>query len=200
MIFGKLHKFLLKSVPRKRVRLTMPKIPTLRGRGLNRAWIYLYALFVLGAPFSHAKVVAAPIMPPPPVVVVDERVVVLEGFLAQYDSPLTPHAETFIEVSDRYGLDWRLLPAIAGTESTFGLRYIRGTYNPFGWGSGRIYLGSWDNGIETVGEALWEKYLLKGKRPLTVEGIGSIYAESPHWPRSVRYWMGKIDAHQLAER
>lgn len=166
----------------------------------RKALIYTYAIFILAAPFSQVSMVHAPILPPRVKVEaeVDLRVGKLKSFLAKYNSPLTPYAGKFIAVADKYSLDWRLLPAIAGTESTFGLHYIPGTYNPFGWGGGKIYLGSWSNGIEAVGKGLWQNYYLKGKRNLTVEQVGDIYAVSPHWPRSVRRWMGRIGSYQLS--
>jgi hypothetical protein len=197
MIFGKIDKFLNSFDPRKRVRFSFGKVKFPR---FKRGWLYLYMLFILFAHFSQIGIAHAPLAPKRAEAKVDNRVNDLKAFLQKYDSPLAPYAKTFISIADKYDFDWRFLPAIAGTESTFGLRYIRGTYNPFGWGSGRIRFSSWDNGIKTVAKALWEKYLLKGKRPLTIEGIGNIYAESSHWPKSVRYWMGKISSNKLANK
>ncbi|OGC56103.1 hypothetical protein A2797_01905 [candidate division WWE3 bacterium RIFCSPHIGHO2_01_FULL_48_15] len=151
---------------------------------------------MITAPFFQVKEAFAPIMPPVPKV--DKRIVHLESFLAGYNSPLAAHADTFVATADQYGLDWRLLPAIAGTESTLGKRYIVGTYNPFGWGSGKIRFASWEHAIETVGQKLYEKYYLSGTRPLTIEQVGDIYAESPRWPRSVRFWIKKIGADQIS--
>jgi hypothetical protein len=197
MVFGKIDKILDVVNPRKRVRFSFGKVKLSQ---LKRGWLYLYMFFILFAPFSRIGVVHAPILPKRVEAKVDTRAQELRAFLEKYNSPLALHAKKFIAVSDKYGFDWRFLPAIAGTESTFGLQYIKGTYNPFGWGSGRIRFTSWEDGIEAVAKVLWEKYLLKGKRPLAVEGIGKIYAESPYWPRSVRYWMSKISPHKLATR
>ena len=209
MIFKGIRKIWANLAPRKRVVSSWAKIAfrSLLNRFPDRrksrqlylkGLVYFYFLFILAAPFSQAKLVHAPILPPKVEARVDLRVVRLKSFLDKYESPLTPYAGKFIAVADKYDLDWRLLPAIAGTESTFGLHYIRGTYNPFGWGSGRIPFASWSNGIEAVGKGLWKNYYLKGKRKLTVEQVGDIYAVSPHWPRSVRLWMGRLSSHQLS--
>jgi len=209
MIFKRIRKIWADLAPRKRVvsswaktafRSLSRRVPSRRKfRQLYlKGLVYLYFLFILAAPFSQTKLVHAPILPPKVEARVDLRIVKLKSFLAKYNSPLTPYAGKFIAVADKYNLDWKLLPAIAGTESTFGLHYIRGTYNPFGWGSGRIPFASWGNGIEAVGKGLWKNYYLKGKRKLTVEQVGDIYAVSPHWPRSVRLWMGRIGSHQLS--
>ena len=50
----------------------------------------------------------------------DTRVKVLTSYLKQYDSPLVPYAADFVETADKYNLDWRLVAAISGVESTFG--------------------------------------------------------------------------------
>ncbi|KKS29760.1 MAG: hypothetical protein UW13_C0009G0001, partial [candidate division WWE3 bacterium GW2011_GWA1_43_94] len=43
---------------------------------------------------------------------------VLTAFFEDLKSPLKPNAKKFIEVADKYGLDYRLLPAISCMEST----------------------------------------------------------------------------------
>lgn len=159
------------------------------------SWAYI--LLVVIAPFAQMTEAYAPVIAEADL----ERyrkIVQLERFLAKYNSPLTPYSETFVNVADLYGLDWRLLPAIAGTESTFGKVHAEGTYNPFGWGNGYIRFASWEEGIERVGRGLFENYYLNGARPLDIDGIGRIYAESPYWPRSVRFWMNKIETVQLS--
>src|SRR3989344_5103035 len=43
----------------------------------------------------------------------DARAANLKAFLRKYNSDLYDHADKIIEVSDKYGFDYRLLPAIA---------------------------------------------------------------------------------------
>src|SRR5690348_2794535 len=50
----------------------------------------------------------------------DERVTRLQAFLQTYNSPLADDAKTFVAQADRNNLDWKLVAAIAGVESTFG--------------------------------------------------------------------------------
>lgn len=197
MIFKVKRQFLaLFKTPRKREVFSWRKTAS---KVYRHGLIYLYAFFVLLAPFAQTKVAFAPITVVKKVEAkIDDRPTRLASFLAEYDSPLVPYAKKFISVADTYGLDWRLLPAIAGTESTFGLHYIIGTYNPFGWGSGRIRFSSFGQAIETVGRTLYEKYYKFGTRDLTIEQVGDIYAESPHWHISVRNWIKRINAQQLS--
>ncbi len=86
-------------------------------------------------------------------VVNDARVSALRQFLMDYNSPMYPHAETFVVEADKYGLDWRLVAAISGVESAFGLLSIR-PHNAWGWrgGPGGDFnpFNSWDHAIEVV--------------------------------------------------
>src|SRR3990170_287093 len=109
------------------------------------------------------------------------RASILALYLARFNSPLQYHAQDFIDASEDFGLDWKMLPAIAGVESTFG-KQIPGGFNAWGWGvygSQAIYFQSWRDGIFTVAKGLRENYLNRGlKDPYS---INRIYAASPHW-------------------
>jgi hypothetical protein len=121
-----------------------------------------------------------------------DRADTLRKFFKKYNSPLADNADTFIKVADQYGIDYRIMPAITGVESTFARFYIPNTHNPFGWGSGRIAFKSFDEAIEGVAKGLNEIYLSKGRD--TVEKIAPVY-NPPHpttWSRNVNYFMGKI--------
>jgi hypothetical protein len=121
----------------------------------------------------------------------DMRVVALKNVLEKYDSPLAPYAKSYIDIADKYGIEWELLPAIAGLESTFGKHQLAGSYNSYGWGGGRLYFDSVDDGIDTVLSALKNKYMARGAT--TVETIAPIYSESATWAPRVRHFMAEID-------
>lgn len=123
----------------------------------------------------------------------DNRGRILSDYLASFNSPLQYHAEDFIEAADAYELDWKLIPAIAGVESTFGKR-IPGGFNAWGWGvygTQAIYFSSWRAGIYTLAKGLRENYLNKG---LTDPyAMNRIYASSPTWGSKVAYFMQDIE-------
>lgn len=127
----------------------------------------------------------------------DIRIVALENTLKKYESPLTPYASVYVTEADKNGVDWKLLPSIAGLESTFGKHYIEGTYNVYGWGSGHIYFDSWEDGIATINAALRKNYIDKWGATNVWE-IGPIYAESPTWAVRVNSFMEKIDREYVA--
>lgn len=121
---------------------------------------------------------------------------VLKIFLNKYNSPLADHAETFVEVAEKYGIDYRLLPAIGCMESTCGKFLIPGSYNPFGWGiygDNVIRFANYDEAIETVGKGIYEGYVSKGAD--TPSKMAPIYTPPNHvnWLNGVSYFIGQID-------
>lgn len=121
----------------------------------------------------------------------DLRVEALRTVLEKHSSPLAPFAESYINSADKYGVDWELLPAIAGLESSFGIHQMPGSYNSYGWGGGRLYFKSVDDGIDVVLTGLKNRYMARGAT--TVETIAPIYSESSTWAPRVRYFMNEID-------
>ncbi len=126
----------------------------------------------------------------------DERVSKLRAFLESYESPLVPFARDFVEVADKYDLDWRLLPAISGTESTFGKRFPQGSYNPFGWG---IYgdqvlrFKSFREAMEAVANGLKARYPKEALK--NMYRLGRIYngVTPSSWSSKVMYFMKKLE-------
>lgn len=95
----------------------------------------------------------------------DGRSILIGSFFKDYKSILSDHSQVFVDVADKYNLDYRLLPAIAMQESNGGRKVIKDSYNPFGYG---IYgdlvirFKGWEEAIEQVGRALKEDYLSQG--------------------------------------
>ena len=124
-----------------------------------------------------------------------DKQVILEQFFAKYNSPLKPYAKDFIEVAEKYDIDYKLLPSISCIESSCGKHLIPGSYNPFGWG---IYgtkvttFESYSEAIEVVGRGLNENYIKKGYD--TVDKIAPIYTPPAHnhWANSVNYFSSQI--------
>lgn len=126
----------------------------------------------------------------------DPRVTKLEAYLKSHNSPLTGEANHFVAEADRLGLDWKLVAAISGVESTFGKHVPRNSYNGWGWA---IYTGqsdgrhfvSWREGITVVSEGLKYRYIDRGA--ITIEQMGRIYAASPTWSSKVHFFLAKIE-------
>lgn len=130
----------------------------------------------------------------------DERAKILQSYLEEYKSPLSGHAQDFIDAADKYNLDWKFVAAISGVESTFG-KFVPGgsgtpysSYNAWGWG---VYgdqvrgFRSWKDGIYTVSEGLRKNYFNKGLQD--PYSINRVYAASPTWGAKVTHFLSDIE-------
>ena len=127
----------------------------------------------------------------------DYRVYTLRKFLGRFDSPLTPYSLEFIKTADYYGIDWRMVPAISGVESTFGKAIPSNSYNAYGWVNGDYKFKSWPDSIQTVSMTLRKNYIDKGAT--SISRISRIYAPpSKTWGAKVEYFEGKISPLPLS--
>jgi hypothetical protein len=132
---------------------------------------------------------------------VDNRVKILTSYLNKYDSPLAPYASNFVAAADKYNLDWRLVAAISGVESTFGKEIPNDSYNAWGWGvygDNVIDFKSWDDGINTVSEGLRDRYMNQWGGQ-DIYQIGAMYAASPAWAGHVQLYLDNIQAFALSD-
>ncbi len=95
---------------------------------------------------------------------IDPRVLAMNKFLIDYNSPMASSAESFIKYADKYGLDWRLVASISGVESAFGNLIPRNSNNAWGWrgingnAAGWSMFSTWDDGIAEVTRGLAQGY------------------------------------------
>lgn len=129
---------------------------------------------------------------------VDSRVIAMKKFLVDYNSPMSPYAETFITEADEYGLDWRLVASISGVESAFGNLIPSNSNNGWGWrgGEGGAYsiFTSWNDGIKTVTKGLALGYGTT-LTPFEIEPAycPPCYANSAHsWANGVTNYMNEL--------
>ena len=122
----------------------------------------------------------------------DFRVLKLKVYLSGHNSPLAAYSDVFVKYADEYDLDWRLVAAISGVESTFGKRIPYKSYNAYGWANGKYAFESWEDSIEVVSKTLREKYIDDGLT--TIGQIARRYAPpSSTWARNVKFFINKID-------
>lgn len=122
----------------------------------------------------------------------DYRVRILKAYLSKHNSPLADYAGYFVATADKYNIDWRLLPAISGVESTFAKRIPYNSYNAYGWANGAYKFKSWEDSIEIVSKTLKEKYIDRGAP--SISKIARRYAPpSSTWAGKVKFFMKKIE-------
>ncbi len=87
--------------------------------------------------------------------VLNERAAEIDALLASYNSPLEGYGKKFVIEAKKNDIDWRLLVAISGVESTFGRHACKKVANSFlGYGSCKIDFKSIDEAIERVSASL----------------------------------------------
>jgi len=129
----------------------------------------------------------------------DARPELIAKFLERHNSPMTPYADygqKLVEIADRHGLDFRLLPAIAMQESNLcRATNPKAPNNCLGFGihsRGTLDFESYEAGFERAGRELKQNYIDQGLD--TVSLIESKY--TPHsngsWANSVNQWMAEI--------
>lgn len=126
------------------------------------------------------------------------RVQILRAYLEQHNSPLAPYAYVFVNEADTHSLDWKLVAAIAGVESTFGKRIPYNSYNAWGWGvygNKVLRFSSWHEAISTISHDLRVKYMDTWGAENVYE-IGRIYAADPKWASKVIFFMNQIETFE----
>lgn len=77
----------------------------------------------------------------------------IDSFFKKRSMPMEGTGKAFVLVAEKYGIDWRLLPAIAIRESSGGKQACG--HNPFGWGSCKLHnFVSYEAAIEALGKNL----------------------------------------------
>lgn len=126
----------------------------------------------------------------------DARPEIVRQYLESYNSPLVPWADYLVQISDKYNLDYRLLPAIAQQESNLCKIIPAGGHNCWGWGihsEGTLGFDTFEESIEAVAYGLRTEYLDKGYQ--TPEEIMSKYTplSNGSWARGVTKFMAEME-------
>ncbi len=131
----------------------------------------------------------------------DARPLLIKKYLEKYKSPLFPYADFIFNVSEKYGLDYGLIVAIAQCESNLCKKSPPGSYNCWGFENGETHFLSWEQALNQVAETLREGYLDQGLT--TPEEIMPKYAppsveKGGPWAKCVNQFIeeleyGKVD-------
>lgn len=125
----------------------------------------------------------------------DKRPMSLTAFLSEYQSPLTPYAGLMVTKADQYGIDYRLLAAVAMQETTLCKKTLQqAPYNCWGfgiWGKHVTGFGSYAEAIDTISRYFGTK---KEKGIDTLDAIGKIYnpGNVNNWKENVALVMNQL--------
>lgn len=141
---------------------------------------------VMGMALSATTAADLPVqsMPRP-----DPRIARLEKFFEIYRCPEPHYTSQYLGAADRYGLDYRLLPAVAIRETSCG-KTANQRNNLWGYHPGRQDFPSIEEGLEVIARRLAENSLYKGK---TLSDKLFTYNPLPKYPDEVAWIMRQIE-------
>lgn len=127
--------------------------------------------------------------------ITDMRPYIVENFLK--DTELENYSKQIVETSDKYSIDWRLIPAIAMRETGGGDKARSGSFNAWGFENGRTNFDCWESAIESVAKTLKVRYVDKGMT--TPEEIMPVYAPPQmstggKWAKDINYFFSKLES------
>ena len=117
-----------------------------------------------------------------------QRVEQIRAFFRRYNSPLAEYAEDFVSAAEKYGIDYRLMPAISIVESGGG-KHLFKPHNPFGWGN-KGY-PSFKAAIYDVARGLSVYYRTGRTTPATISKTYNPVTPKS-WASKVSYLMGTM--------
>ena len=125
----------------------------------------------------------------------DMRPYIVEDFLK--NTALESHSEFMVKTADKYGIDYRLIPAISMKETGGGNASPSRSYNAWGFGNGSTQFTSWEGAIESVAKTLKEKYIDRGM--VTPEEIMPVYAPPQmytggKWAKDINFFFSQMES------
>ncbi|MDH5533223.1 MAG: hypothetical protein OEX81_02215 [Candidatus Pacebacteria bacterium] len=129
----------------------------------------------------------------------DAREIIVANFLERHNSPMKPYefyGARLVEIADKNGLDFRLMPAISMQESNLCKNTNPGApHNCLGFGihkRGTLDFDTYEAGFERAAREIKERYVDIGLE--TPEQIMRKYTPSSNgsWAESVKQWMAEM--------
>jgi hypothetical protein len=125
----------------------------------------------------------------------DKRVANLSDYLTSYHSSLAGYSSLIVNKADQYGIDYRLLPAIAMQETGLCKKVLASAhYNCWGygvWGKRVTSFNSYEEAIDTISHYFANR---KEKGIESLDEIGKIYnpGNTNHWKENVAFVMNQL--------
>jgi hypothetical protein len=130
-----------------------------------------------------------------------EKAAKIDALLARYNSPLEGYGMKFVTEAEKNDIDWRLLVAIAGRESTFGIHACKKATNSFlGYGSCKMNFKSADEAIERVSASLGGNYTKTAHHydgKTTAQILRKYNSVIPNYPQEVIRIMKMVDGAEV---
>jgi hypothetical protein len=160
---------------------------TARGGMMSRA----LAVILGGLTLSAAATTEAPASMRPLMIIIetDPRIARLDRFFKLYHCTTPYHTGDYLRTADGFGLDYRLLPAVAIRETQCGIT-AKAQNNHWGYHPGHQSFLSVAEGLEVVAKRLAQNPLYRGK---TLQDKLFTYNPKPAYPGEVLRIMRQIE-------
>ncbi len=125
----------------------------------------------------------------------DSKTEIVRQFFARYSSPLEEFAHDVVLASEEFGIDFKLVPAIAMQESTGCKKIPDDSHNCWGfgiYGQKIVKFENYKDAIYAVSKTLSEKYIQQGL--ITPEQIQTKWTPSNDgsWSESVNHFLEQL--------
>ena len=126
----------------------------------------------------------------------DARPEIICQYLENHQSPMAPYCGQLFAAGEKYGLDYRLLAAIAMCESNLCKKSPEGSFNCWGFENGETRFLSWEQAFNQVAKTLKEGYIDQGLE--TPEEIMPKYAppsvaKGGPWAKCVNQFLAELE-------
>jgi len=130
----------------------------------------------------------------------DARPIIIKKYLEKHKSPLLEYSDELLASSEKYGVDYRLIVAIAQCESNLCKKSPPGSYNCWGFENGDTKFLSWGQALDQVAKTLKEGYIDQGLT--TPEEIMPKYAppsveKGGPWAKCVNQFMDELEKGEV---
>ena len=125
----------------------------------------------------------------------DIRILVLQNFFVKYNSPLKNEAELIVKVSDSWGLDYKVIPAISMQESGGCKNIPENSFNCWGfgiYGKKSISFNSYAEAITQVAKTIRQSYYNDGLTNITLLEDRWNPSSSGQWSYGVNFFISKM--------
>jgi len=126
----------------------------------------------------------------------DARPLIIQRYLAKYNSPLLPYAQQIFDLSESYGFEYYWIVAIAQQESNLCKKIPENSYNCWGYGihkNGTLRFENYELALKSYAEYLKREYFDKGLN--TPELIMKKYCPSSNgsWAYGVQHFIDEME-------
>lgn len=128
----------------------------------------------------------------------DTEITLIDQYLEKKGSPLQGLGWAFYDYSRQYHIDYHLLVAVAGVESSFGVHYPKWTNNFMGWGSAKLVFADRSDCIKVVASKIATlPYYKRFRETHSVREFSLAYNRPYAYEKKIMYFINELKEAQF---